>query len=86
MKRAALLAIVLAGAGCGSDKAARHEGGPEHATKRRSSGGIHEADPNPAGMTVDASIASAARAVAGRIVWERVIASSVRFEFRCDED
>jgi hypothetical protein len=40
----------------------------------------------PAGMTVDASIASAASAVAGRIVWERVIASSVRFGFRCDED
>ena len=28
-------------------------GGPEHATKRRASGGIHAADPNPAGMTVD---------------------------------
>jgi len=53
MKRAALLAILLAGAGCGSDKAARTEGGPEHAMKHRSSGGIHAADPNPAGMTVD---------------------------------
>jgi len=47
------MAIVLASAACGSDKAARHEGGPEHAMKRRSSGGIHSADPNPAGMTVD---------------------------------
>ncbi|HXU05509.1 MAG TPA: TonB family protein [Polyangia bacterium] len=53
MKRAALLAIVLAGGGCGSDKAARQEGGPEHAVKHRHSGGIHAADPNPAGMTVE---------------------------------
>jgi len=56
MKRAALplMAIgVLAGAACGTDKAARQEGGPEHAMKRRASGGIHEADPNPAGMTID---------------------------------
>ena len=56
MKRATLrlLAIALvAAAGCGSDKAARHEGGPEHATKRHASGGIHAADPNPAGMTID---------------------------------
>jgi TonB family protein len=53
MKRAVLLAIVLASAGCGSDKAARNEGGPEHATKHRASGGIHSADPNPKGMTVD---------------------------------
>jgi TonB family protein len=56
MKRASLRFVafaVLAGAGCGSDKAARHEGGPEHAMKRHSSGGIHSADPNPAGMTID---------------------------------
>jgi TonB family protein len=53
MKRAALLAILLAGAGCGSDKAARTEGGPDHPTKRRASAGIRSADPNPAGMTVD---------------------------------
>jgi TonB family protein len=54
MKRAVLpLLAVVIGAGCGSDKAARHEeGGPEHALKRRSSGGIHSADPSP-GMTVD---------------------------------
>jgi TonB family protein len=54
MKRAAfpLMAIVVAGAACGSDKAARHEGGPEHAMKHRSSGGIHSADPSP-GMSID---------------------------------
>ena len=57
MKRAVLpLSVILigaVGAGCGSDKAARREqGSPEHALKR-SSGGIHSADPNPAGMTVD---------------------------------
>jgi TonB family protein len=54
MKRAVLpFLAILIGAGCGSDKAARREeGGPEHALKRRSSG-IHAADPNPAGMTVD---------------------------------
>src|SRR5262245_64889020 len=54
MKRAALplLAIVI-GAGCGSDKAARQEGGPEQALKRRApKGGIHSADMS-AGMTVD---------------------------------
>lgn len=58
MKRATpVLAIVLgfwAGVGCGSDKAARREeGGPEHALKRHPKGGIHSADPNPAGMSVD---------------------------------
>src|SRR3954468_5007860 len=55
MKRAALplMAIVmLASAACGSDKAARHEGGPEHAMKRHSSGGIHSVDPSP-GMSID---------------------------------
>src|SRR5262245_20631423 len=55
MKRAALplLAIVIA-AECGSDKAARHEGGSEHALKRRASGGgIHAADMSASGMTVD---------------------------------
>src|SRR5437764_6190927 len=56
MKRATLPFVAMAmvvGAGCGSDKAARNEGGPEHAMKHRSSGGIHSADPNPAGMTID---------------------------------
>jgi TonB family protein len=58
MKRATpVLAIFLgigAGVGCSSDKAARQEGGPEHALKRHGSrGGIHAADPNPAGMSVD---------------------------------
>jgi TonB family protein len=58
MKRATpVLAIVLgfwAGAGCGSDKAARREEGPEHALKHRTSkGGIHEADLSQGGMTVD---------------------------------
>ena len=59
MKRAVpILAIglgVWAGAGCGSDKAARREeGGSEHAMKRRAprGGGIHSADPNQ-GMSVD---------------------------------
>jgi TonB family protein len=55
MKRAALplLAIVI-GAGCGSDKAARHEeGGSEQALKRRPpKGGIRSADMSQ-GMTVD---------------------------------
>jgi TonB family protein len=57
MKRAALPLVAifvasLVGAGCGSDKAARQEGGPEHAVKRRPSRGIQSADPAP-GMTVD---------------------------------
>ena len=57
MKRATpVLAIFLgfaAGAGCGSDKAARQEGGPEHAMKRHAPrGGIHAADPSP-GMSID---------------------------------
>jgi TonB family protein len=40
-------------AGCGGDRAARHEDGAAHATKHHASGGIHSADPNPAGMTID---------------------------------
>jgi TonB family protein len=56
MKRAALpILAVLIGAGCGSDKAARNDddGARQLARRHRSSGGIHSADPNPAGMSVD---------------------------------
>jgi TonB family protein len=56
MKRAALplLAIALIGAGCGSDKAARHdEGGMELARKRRAPKRV--ADPAP-GMSVDSEL------------------------------
>ena len=61
MKRAALPLVAIGllgtGAGCGSDKAARpDEGGAALAHRRRPSGGIHSADPNPAGMTVDSEL------------------------------
>jgi TonB family protein len=60
MNRATLPLVVivpalasLLGAGCGSDKAARQDDGAPLAHRRRPSGGIRSADPNPAGMTVD---------------------------------
>ena len=57
MNRAALpltaIAVLGFGAGCGSDKAARHDETGAAALRQRPSRGIQAADPNPAGMTVD---------------------------------
>ena len=51
---ALLLAVVVVGAGCGSDKAARTAGGPEFAMKRKAAPGIEPADTS--GMELDSEL------------------------------
>jgi TonB family protein len=49
-----LLGVAAAGAGCGTDKAARNPGGPEFAMKRHASTGIEPADTS--GMEIDSEL------------------------------
>ena len=59
MKRAALRLLAIASVAARAAAATRRRGtrgGPEHALKRRASGGIHSADPDPAGMSVDSEL------------------------------